>query len=167
MEDIHRRQFLFLGGVTGMASLAGCQLSSARRGNDPPEDTDARGLALSKSRGSELSESDDVHSGWVHVVADGETYDVTFDLRVCHGRQEEATVGLEQRVTNEYALEFETTGEADGESDCEYGTRITGGGTLPTEFEMLRVTANGRTLQTLENEGTMPRLRPLPDPLET
>jgi len=167
MEHVRRRQFLVLAGTASAVSLTGCQTSSAQRGNDPPNATDARGLALAKSSGSAVSESDDVHSGWVHAVADGETYDVTFDLRVCHGRETEVTADLSGGPTNEYVLSFDTTGSTDGETDCDYGTRIKGGGTLPTDFETLRVTANGRTLQTLDNEGTMPRLRPLPDPLET
>lgn len=174
-----RRRFLAFATSTGTLGVAGC-LTLFR--NDTPGDdatgaqeTDTRPLTLSKSGPSDLAESSEVYSGWVHVVAHGETYDLTFDVRLCHERGEEVAVNLHGLSGGDYDLDFDTTGstetrktptDSNAVSHCGFGTRITGSGTLPQDFQSLRVTANGRTLQTLENEGTMPVMRPLPDPID-
>jgi hypothetical protein len=182
MGEIRRRRFLKFGGVASTVATAGC-LASAFGGGDTPgeesagptESKDALGLALAKSGPGSLAESDEVHSGWVHVVAHGETYDVTFDVRVCHRRGEVVTIDLGHAIGGEYVLAIatgeatdtrKTTSDPDTGSGCDFGTRIKGGGRLPNDFETLRVTADGRTIQTVENEGTVPILRPLPDPVD-
>lgn len=137
---------------------------------------DSLGLAGANSGPGPLADGEDVHSGWVHVVAHGETYDVTFDARICHGVDERGTVDLTRDIANSYLLTFGTEASpetrsraapSDGGSDCDFGTRITGGGRIPTDFEELRVTAGSDTIQTVLEEGTMPIMRPLPDPIDS
>lgn len=159
-----RRQFLIFTGTVGVASLAGCLDDVPERGGRPSTETDTLGLSLSKSGPGELS--DDVHSGWVHLVAHGETYDVTFDARVCHRQQDEVEVEIYESDPDEYTLAFTTDGGTHSESDCDFGTRIKGGSTIPSDFELLAVSLNGETIQAVEKDGTLPTLRPLPDPID-
>lgn len=171
MRDDSRRRLLTLAGTTSLAALAGCLGSGLGRGNKSRDDPDtpdgiSRLGAVSKAGPSEFSDSDDVHAGWVHTVAHGETYDLTFDVRVCHGRQDAVEVDLSGGRTGEYALSFETDGGTPTESNCGFGTRVTGSGLLPTDFESLTVDANGETLRTMQRDGTLPSLRPLPDPID-
>lgn len=167
----NRRRFLSLTGTIGLATFAGC-VGNAFGGSDKtPDDTDPSDSAnflgsLSKGGPSEFSNSDDVHSGWVHTVADGETYDVTFDVRICHDSREEVEVELYRRATGEYALSFTTDGGPHGESDCNFGTQINGSGSIPTDFESLSIDANGGNLRTVDREGTFAALHPLPDPID-
>lgn len=164
MYEGSRRRILLLIGTAGVTSLAGCQSNIPGQSDGTSGTTDTLGLSLSKGGPSELS--DDVHSGWVHLVAHGESYDVTFDARVCHRLQDEVEVELSERTTGEYTLAFTTDGGTHSESNCDFGTRIKGGGTIPSDFELLAVTLNGEPVQTVEREGTLPTLRPLPDPID-
>lgn len=175
---IPRRRVLALGATSGAIASAGCVSGLLRSGEDGPtenQEEDRRPLTLAKGSPGSLADSDEVHSGWVHVVAHGETYDLTFDVRSCHEPGREVTIDLHGIPGGEYDLGFATTEasktgatttEADADSDCAFGTRINGSGTLPLEFEKLRITADGRTVQTVEKEGTMAVMRPLPDPID-
>lgn len=167
MNNICLRRFLILSGTIGMSSFAGCQESTPSQEGTPADDSDTLGLTLSKSGPGRLADSGEVHSGWVHVVAHGQTYDVTFDARICHGHQDEVEVDLTDGMSDVYALEFSTNGEIDDDSECNYGTRIVGSSTIPTDFDSLRIKVNGRTIQTVEKESTTAILRPLPDPIES
>lgn len=174
-----RRRVLALAGTSSVLASAGC-LSSLVGPEDTPESNgttenqDVRPLTLAKGSPKNLIESDEVYSGWVHVVAHGETYDLTFDVRLCHERGREVTVDLYGLPGADYDLEFATgasetratTPESAAVSNCEFGTRINGSSTLSLEFERLRVTANRRVLQTIEREGTTAVMRPLPDPID-
>lgn len=172
-----RRRFLALTCATGLATVAGCQRyvselgaedsdrTGSSDGADSPERRSYLGV-LSKAGPSEFSDSDDGHSGWVHTVAHGETYDVTFDVRICHDSRDAIEVDLFERASDEYALSFDTGGGAHRESDCNFGTHVTGSGSIPTDFESLSVTVNDEPLQTMNRDGTLPRLQPLPDPID-
>lgn len=164
MPENGRRRFLALIGTAGAVTLAGCQGNVSKQSNETTTTRDTLGLGLSKSGPSELS--DDAHSGWVHLVAHGETYDVTFDVQVCHGTQDEVKVELEESETDEYALVFTTNGGTRSDSNCDFGTRIKGGGRIPTDFELLTVVLNGETIQTVKKDGTLPTLHPLPNPID-
>lgn len=180
MAEYPRRRVLALGVVVGSVGTSGCLTAMSAGGDESGDDgtagtnnADVRSLTLSKSGPGTLADASDVHSGWVHVVAHGETYDVTFDVRISHDRTEEAEVSLRGFPGGEYDLELATSEASEtpklAKPDAggrQFGTRITGSGTLPIDFESLRVTANGETLRTVENEGTMPVMRPLPDPVE-
>ena len=171
MYERGRRRFLALTSAVGLTSFAGCQGDGSPGGDDVPDSTESPGNsnhlgALSKAGPSEFSDSEDVHSGWLHTVAHGETYDVTFDARICHGSGDAVEVDLFERASDEYALSFTTSGGPHRKSDCNFGTRLTGSGTIPTDFESITVAVNDETLLTANREGTFPRLHPLPDPID-
>ncbi len=176
MSEFPRREVLALGAAVGSLGASGC-LTAISTGNGKPGDeratdeVDIRDLTLSKGGPGTLADASEVHSGWVHLVAHGDAYDLTFDVRIEHGWTEEVQVSLRGIPGGEYDLAFGTTeasGTPSGSADADdraFGTRVRGSGTLPTDFESLRVTAGGETLRTVDNERTMPVMRPLPDPI--
>lgn len=177
MDSLRRRRVLRFGGVAGVAALAGCQGVIGFQDAEPPHDSaDTLGLAIAKSGPSCLSTTEDAHSGWVHTVANGRTYAVTFDIRVSHARGGAVTMDLTSTpLPGEYILAIMTANQGEdtrkpivppNDPDCDVGTRVIGGGSVPLNFETLRVTMNGKTIQTVEREGTFPKLTPLPNPIE-
>lgn len=169
MRENDRRRFLTLTGTIGLTTFAGCLGGRANQSNDISNGTESPGDdnylgTLAKGGPGEFSESEDVHSGWVHTVADGETYDVTFDVRICH--QDEVEVEFYKRESDKYTLSFSTDGGTPSKSDCDFGTQITGSGSIPTDFGSLNVDVNGETLRRIKREGTLPSLHPLPDPID-
>lgn len=78
---LSRRKVLAVSASVGSSCLAGCQgqMSSATPSASDESGTDegkeSLGLAFSKSRTSFPSESE-AHSGWVHIVSDGESADL-------------------------------------------------------------------------------------------
>jgi hypothetical protein len=133
---------------------------------------DSLGLGYSKSRTSFPSE-EDAHSGWVHIVSDGESADLTFDVRFC-SELGSVEPELTRATANEFGLRFGVTsglssdtsssGNAEG-SQCSSVTHLVGGGNVPSDWETLTVSVNEREVQTIERSGTVPELRPLPDPV--
>jgi len=188
--SLSRRELIAYGSVSSIGVLAGCQeltgsdsrdtSSSPNRDQETPttnqgsdSESGRLGLAFSQSRLSYPSESD-IHSGWVHIVSDGESADLTFDARFCSGIGD-----VEPKLTNsfaqEYTLDFEssavsdeksvTTGSPD-DSACSSVLRLVGGANVPRDWQTLVVSVNGATIQTIEKSGTMPEFRPLPDPIQ-
>lgn len=176
-----RRKMLALGSTTGISFLAGCQGLTAPFSRDTAapqenEDEDNRtlGLAYSKTPNASFPSEDEVHSGWVHIVSDGESADLTFDVRFC------SSVGdvepkLSSSIGSEYILRFNVNAELSGkslsgdspdESTCGSVTRLTGGVNVPGEWETLLVSVNNTEIQSINRSGTMPELRPLPDPVQ-
>lgn len=170
--SLTRRRLLATSALLGTGALAGCQgLTDAVGPETDSGGTDSLGLAYSESQGPYPSD-DPVHSGWVHIVSDGESADLTFDARLCSGLgavDPELTAGL----GDEYVLRFAVSGEYEGLPDgstpdtaqCESVTRLVGGANVPRDWEQLTVTVDGVEVQTVERSGTMPTLRPLPDPI--
>jgi hypothetical protein len=129
------------------------------------------GLAYSKSRTSFPSEGE-THSGWVHIVSDGESADLTFDVRLC-SELGEIEPELTHSIANEFVLRFNASEFSSGtsssrkteESQCSSVTHLVGGANVPSDWETLTVAVNNIEIQTIERSGTMPELRPLPDPV--
>lgn len=173
-----RRTTLHLASLVVTGSLAGCQGITLSR--DPPnsnggktvEGDDSPGLAYSESSGP-FRGGEEAHSGWVHIVGDGRSADLTFDARFCTALGViEPT--LRRSVPGEYVLGFETSNDvgdetsvqpSDGERPCTSGTRIVGGANVPNDWRTLVVSVDGVELETIERSGTTPELRPLPDPI--
>jgi len=163
---------LAVGSVVGVISLAGCPaLSSPPNEKTPDESSDSLGLAYSESSSSYPSE-EETHSGWVHIVSDGDSADLTFDIRFC------STLGdvepeLTHSMADEYALRFNVSAEFSSETPsstetktrCTSVTRLVGGANVPSDWETLTVVVNDVDIQTVERSGTIPELRPLPDPI--
>lgn len=164
--------------MAGISLLAGCQDVLSPGSTKTPTDTeredhsDSLGLSYSESQAS-LPSQQETHSGWVHIVSDGESADLTFDVRLCR------TLGdVEPELThaggNEYVLrfivsaDFENGGTPSTRTDdpvCSSVTRLVGGANVPRDWDTLSVEVNDTEIQTIERSGTMPELRPLPDPV--
>lgn len=175
---LSRRKVLSVGSIAGISCLAGCQgwtsavNPSTLDASEPDEDEKSLGLAYSKSRGSFLSE-EEAHSGWVHIVSDGESADLTFDVRFCT-ELGDVEPELTRSIASEVILRFNVTSGSSGgsastgateETHCDSGTHLIGGGNVPSDWETLTVMVNNVEIQTIERSGTMPELRPLPDPV--
>jgi len=174
-----RRGFLAAGASAAVVALAGCAESSESSTSTPSDrdrvtaNGESLGLAHTKSSASYPSDGE-VHSGWVHIVSDGESADLTFDARFCEslGAVEPA---LLDATNDEYVLRFEVSGEFAGEaptgtveaSSCSRVTRLVGGANVPSDWERLAVTVNDVEIQSVERSGTTPELRPLPDPMRS
>lgn len=182
-----RRRLLRSGlAVAGAGLLAGC--SGVVGEDSTPTDRRGESLPLTYSHGGGgcLPDPDELgtETGWVHTVAHGERDDLTFDVQVAHDVGAEVEVSLTNAGMGDFDLSFSTadadsTGDGDstrdgdstGEktpesSDCIHGTRVTGAGSLPQDYDRLRVVAGGETVLTVEKEVTMPRLFDVPTPLE-
>lgn len=132
------------------------------------------GLAIASSGPSCLNETVHPHGGWVHTVAHNDGYDVTFNATIAHERTKTVNVNLSNTGSGIYEIQFTTperansseTAIATESGGCDVGTTITAGGTVPSEFELIRVTVNGEVVQTIQKEGTFPMLHQLPNPIE-
>lgn len=178
---LSRRKMLALSSVTGISVLAGCQglitsfrqdPSNSRKKED--ENNETLGLAYSKSSSAPFPGEGETRSGWVHIVSDGGSADLTFDVRLC------STLGgvepeLNSSIGNEYILRFNVSAElgeksvsssSTDESACDSVTHITGGANVPNDWETLLVCVNTTEIQSTKKSGTMPELRPLPDPIQ-
>ena len=174
MVRIFRRRFLTLGAVTGAGVLTGCNDAMFPSKQDTASaNTESHGLSYATSSWSSPYEQE-VHSGWVHIVADGDSFDLTYDVRLCEIGGEEVEPTLARTDPDEYTLALtlkpESSGEIDtevsvSESECSYGTRITGGANVPNDWERLEVVIIGKHIRTIKREGTLPKIRPLPDPI--
>ncbi len=170
---VSRRKVLAVSAIAGISCLAGCQgrTSSSTPSTSDESETDegkeSLGLTYSESRTSFPSEGE-AHSGWVHIVSDGESADVTFDVRLC-SELRDIEPELTRSIANEFVLRFNVTSGfssgTTGESQCSSVTHLVGGADVPSEWETLTVAVNNVEIQTVERSGTMPELRPLPDPV--
>lgn len=169
-----RRQVLAVSSVVGVSLLAGCQaLSSPSNESTPDETSNSLGLAYSKSSSSYPSD-EEIHSGWVHIVSDGDSADLTFDLRFCSALGD-VEPELTHSVADEYVLRFTVSGEfssetpsgAETKAECRSVTRLVGGANVPSDWKTLSVEVNNIGIQIIERSGTMPELRPLPDPVRS
>ncbi|RDI72647.1 hypothetical protein DWB78_13460 [Halopelagius longus] len=169
---------LAVSSIAGIGCLAGCHgwtssvALSRSDESETDEGDDSLGLVYSKSRTSFPSEGE-THSGWVHIVSDGESADLTFDVRLC-SELGDVEPELTRSVANEFVLRFTVTsgfssetssGGKTGESRCGSVTHLVGGADVPSDWETLTVAVNDVEIQTIERSGTMPELRPLPDPV--
>lgn len=173
-----RRKFLAVCSAISINSLAGCQgVASSLNGSAPTETDESAGslgLVFSKSRAS-FPSTEETHSGWVHIVSDGESADLTFDVRLC-SELGDVEPELTHSIANEYVLRFNVSGDFDtGTSSsnttkkprCNSVIHLVGGANVPSDWETLTVAVNNVEIQTIERSGTMPELRPLPDPVQS
>ncbi len=178
---LSRRKMLALVSTTSIGFLVGCQSLTApfsRDAADPQEkegkNNETPGIAYSKSPDSSFPSEEVSHSGWVHIVGDGESADLTFDVRLCSslGNVEPE---LNNSIGNEYSLRFTVSAElsgkslsddSTGESTCDSVTHLVGGADVPNGWETLLVYVNDTEIQSIEKSGTMPELRSLPDPVQ-
>ena len=175
---LSRRKVLAVSSIASISCLAGCQgwTSSASPSGSDESETDegdeSLGLVHSKSHTSFPSKGE-AHSGWVHIVSDGESADLTFDVRLCE-ELGKVVPELTHSIANEFVLRSNVTSgfrsgtsssEKTENSHCSSVPRLVGGANVPSDWETLTVAVNNVEIQTIERTGTMPELRPLPDPV--
>lgn len=137
-------------------------------GPGAPEGVDSPGASLSKSVGA--CGDVDPDSGWVHDVAVGESFAVTLDATVVHDRGRPVTANVSRSASGTFRIDLRTQVHGSGASTDDAGstctaTHLTLGTNLPTDYEAFAVSVNGRTLLTVEYDGTTPDLHRLPNPI--
>lgn len=157
----------FLAGVLAgsvlLTAVPGLVGGPAERGpdpDDPPFSTSSAGPSCHDGQANP-------NAGWVHEVATGADYTVTMNATLVHDAGTEVTFDVVPRPGDEYELALRTVeGTPDESLDCEVvRTRFTAGISLPTSYERLVVTANGRELVRATREDTTADLYPLPNPV--
>lgn len=169
-----RRTLLSSLAVAATALTAGCSGLTGEDATPTERIGEQQPLSVGVSGGSCLPDPDDLQTetGWVYTAAHGERDDVSFDVQVGHDHTTEASVSLTSAGNNDFDLTFSAAPtetdrrKSEPDSDCRFGTRFTGGGSLPSEFERLRVVAGDETVLTVEPRGTMPVLYRLPTPIQ-
>lgn len=176
------RVALAVAGAFVLGALAGSVLGVGAGFVDGPHSDDSAkfdppGASLSKSVG----ECDDFESdsGWVHDVAVGESFAVTLDATVVHDPSRSVTANVSRSATGPIRIDLRTTpadearengteAETDAAADERTGcaaTDLSLATSLPTDYEEFEVSVNGRTLRTVENDGTTADLHRLPTPI--
>lgn len=176
-ENTTRRTLLGVAGIAAVGGLAGCVGRSVKASQEQSEtDTDGSGpkqISYAENT-SPFPREGKVYSGWIHIVADGESADLTFDARFCSKLGDVSPV-LVSSGGDEYILRFEVDAEVSGKSvatpeegdrNCSQVKRISGGTNVPSEWDVLRVQVDGTTVLKVERAGTFPAWRPLPDPIQ-
>jgi hypothetical protein len=105
------------------------------------------------------------NSGWVHVVANGETWATTVNATVVHdpGTVVDVTVRERPSGRTEIALQTSTETTDAAREECLSATTLTIGAAVATPE--LVVTMNGDTVRTISQDETTPNLYPLPNPI--
>lgn len=132
------------------------------------------GLSLTKS--FESCDDLDSDSGWVHDVAVGESFAVTLEATVVHDSNHTVTANVGRESRGIYHVDLRTVSgdgtaprtKADAAEEPAGGctaTHLTLGTSLPTDYSEFAVTMNGRTVRTVEYDGTTADLHRLPNPI--
>lgn len=170
---MERRTFIRSGAVACLFGISGCVETSATA-SSPQRETHTADVELTTVKGTgELADSEDVHSGWIHLVRDGERYDFTFDVRVTHGPKTNARVNLSQNGSGTYELSLIGVEEQSDQSmsakpnseSQDYGTRIRGSASLAGSLDLLTVVSQNEELVKLDKQGGVGEMRQLPDPV--
>ncbi|UPV74044.1 hypothetical protein M0R89_16080 [Halorussus limi] len=160
-----------LGTVVGSAGGLGLRVG----GDTDTSDFESPGFSLSKATGS--CDGIDSDSGWVHDVAVGESFAVTLEATVVHDRNRTVTANVTHVAPGNYVVDLRTVpsdradarrkkanASAGSVPDCA-STRLSLGTSLPTDYEQFTVAMNGRTIRTVEYDGTVADLHRLPNPI--
>lgn len=157
----------FLAGI-----LAGVVIATAVPGfGGGPVDTspDPENPPFTTSSGGPSCFDGEVSSagGWVHEVAAGDAYAVTLNATVLHEPGTEVRGTVTPRSGDEYELALRTVSTTPERSfECDrVRTTFAMGVSLPTSYQRLRVTMNGRELLRTTRDDTTADLYRLPNPL--
>lgn len=162
-----------LGMVVGGAGGIGSGLVSSAS-DDSPRDFDSPPLSLS-SASSSCGETR-ANSGWVHDVAVGKSFAVTLNATVQHAPTETVSVNVSKISSERFRIDLQTVPSDRSEaaqqkmnettsSRCA-GTELRLATSLPTDYESFEITIDGRTIRTVEYDGTGADLHQLPNPVE-
>jgi hypothetical protein len=146
--------------VTAVPGLVGAPVETGPDPENPPFTT---------SSGGPSCFDDEVapNAGWVHEVAVGDSYAVTLNATVVHDAGTEVQATVIPRSNNEYELALRTVSVTPERSfDCDrVRTTFAMAASLPTSYQQLVVTMNGRELVRATRDDTTGDLYPLPNPL--
>lgn len=108
------------------------------------------------------------NSGWVHEVAVGTSYAVTLNATVVHDAGTEVETTVHRRGESEYEIALRTVERTPERAQgCErVRTTLGMGVSLPTSYERLVVTVDGRELVNARRTDTTADLYPLPNPVD-
>ena len=155
----------FLAGV-----LAGAVLLTAVSGLGGPvqagPDPDDPPTSVSLAGPSCFDGEVNPNAGWLHEVATGNAYAVTLNATVVHGAGTEVEASVNRRSGNEYELALRTVERTpERPLDCErVRTRLEMAVSLPTSYERIVVTMDGRELVNARRTDTTADLYRLPNP---
>lgn len=139
-------------------------------GADRSPDPEAPPYSLSYGGSRCLADEVKPNGGWVHEVAVGYSYAITVNATIPHDRGETVAANVGQVVPGTYEIAFRT-GDGGGNASktpsagCRVGTTVDLAASLPTEYERVDVTMDGRTVLAVENEDTAADLYRLPNPI--
>lgn len=146
--------------LTAMPGLTGSPGETGPDPENPPFSTSSGGPSCFQS-------GVNPNTGWVHEVAVGDSYAVTLNATIVHEAGTEVRADVVPRSDNGYELALRTvSGTSDHSFECEQvRTTFSMGASLPTSYQRLLVTMNGRELVGVTREDTTADLYPLPNPL--
>ncbi|WP_158056661.1 hypothetical protein [Halorussus halophilus] len=160
---------VLVGGVGGAGSGF---VSSAP--DDTSRDFDSPPLSLGKATGSCGETKAD--AGWVHDVAVGKSFAVTLNATVQHAPTETVKASVTKVSPGYFRIDLRTVQSDRSEAaqqkmndTASVGcteTELRLATSLPTDYESFEITMNGRTLRTVEYDGTVADLHQLPNPIE-
>ncbi|MEF8790030.1 MAG: hypothetical protein V5A61_07885 [Haloarculaceae archaeon] len=146
--------------VTAVPGLAGGPVEMPPDPDNPPTSTASAGPGCYDGTVTP-------NAGWVHEVATGNAYAVTLNATVVHDAGTEVRADVSRRSGNEYELALRTVSVTPERAlDCErVRTRFEMAVSLPTTYEGVVVTVDGRELVDARRTDTTADLYPLPNPV--
>lgn len=146
--------------LTAVPGLADSPVETTPDPDDPSMSTSSGGPGCYEGEANP-------NAGWVHEVATGTAYAVTLNATVVHDAGTELRASVERRSGNEYELALRTVSVTSERSlDCErVRTTFEMGVSLPTSYERVVVTTNGRELVSAGRTDTTADLYRLPNPV--
>ena len=161
-----------LGAAVGGALTSGV-LAPERPPTDSAPDLDSPGLTWSSGGPECASGNVTPNAGWVHDVAVGESFAVTLNATVVHDRNRKVEPSISRIGSRAYRIDLRTvpvgnqsTKERKLLARCRFAETDIGLATsLPTDYSRFEVAVNGRTIRTVEYDGTTADLHRLPNPI--
>lgn len=146
--------------LSAVPGLAGGPVETGPDPGNPPTSTASAGPSCYDGTANP-------NAGWVHEVGAGNAYVVTLNATVVHDSGTEIRADVNPRNGNEYELALRTVAVTPERAlDCErVRTTFAMGVSLPTDYERLVVTLDGRELVDARRTDTTADLYPLPNPL--
>jgi hypothetical protein len=171
MENLDRAVAVAFAVGLVVGAVGGVGYAGGPAPTDAGPDPESPGYSVSKSTGCL-----DVrpHAGWVHEVAVGDSFAVTLNATVVHERGQTVGANVSRVAPGSYRIDLRTVPETEETTesraktppeDCPVATDLRLGTSLPTDYREFTVSVDGRTLLTVENEGTVGELFQLPNPV--
>jgi hypothetical protein len=146
--------------ATAVPGLSGGPVETGPDPENPPFTTSSGGPSCF---GGEVNPA----AGWLHEVAVGDAYALSLNVSVLHEPGTELRGTVTPRRGNEYELALQTVSVTPERSfECDrVRTTFEMAVSLPTSYQRVRVTMNGRELVEATRDDTTADLYPLSNPL--